>query len=159
MKKKVILNKTEQMIDIIQRGSDSLTFSLEKKEYHFRKINDSTIEFEGKNYHFATEKFGHKGVLQVFMDDLETYIEFPGKVQGKKQGLHSEGSLESPMPGKIFKILKSKGEKVKANEPILILEAMKMEHTIKAQKEGVVKNIFFKEGEQVAGGAPLCEIE
>ena len=63
------------------------------------------------------------------------------------------------MPGKIFKILKEIGEDVAIGDTILILEAMKMEHAIKATKDGVVKEIFFKEGEQVTGGAELCSIE
>ena len=69
------------------------------------------------------------------------------------------GSLQSPMPGKIFKILKDKGQKVIAGETVLILEAMKMEHAIKAPKDGVVTDIFFKEGEQVQGGVSLCDID
>ena len=63
------------------------------------------------------------------------------------------------MPGKIFKILKDVGSQVKKGEPILILEAMKMEHSIRSDKDGIVKKINFKVGELVQGGVTLAEVQ
>ena len=63
------------------------------------------------------------------------------------------------MPGKIFKILKNEGDQVNKGETILILEAMKMEHPIKSDKDGVIKKIYFKLNEQVSGHVPLALIE
>ena len=63
------------------------------------------------------------------------------------------------MPGKIFKIVKDAGTEVKKGEPILILEAMKMEHSIRSDKDGKVKKIFYKVGELVQGGVILAEVE
>ena len=159
MNKKIIFNQEELQIHIIDKKNDRLVFEYEGKEYHFHKRNDSTIEMNGKNHKYTTQKFHKDGTIQVFVDDMEAYLSLPGKVKGKKQGSLSLGSLQSPMPGKIFKVLKTPGEAVKKGEPILILEAMKMEHTIKAKKDSVLKKIFFNEGEQVSGGAELCEIE
>ena len=76
----------------------------------------------------------------------------------KKAASHA-GGLTSPMPGKIFKILKDAGSEVKKGEPILILEAMKMEHSIRSDKDGKIKKIFFKVGELVQGGVTLAEVE
>lgn len=159
MNKKIIFNQEELEIHITDKSANSIQFELNGKEYRFQRNNDSTIELNGKNHKFQTQKFNKDGTIQVFVDDMEAYLSMPGKVKGKKGGAASEGSLQSPMPGKIFKVLKEVGAEVKKDEPILILEAMKMEHTIKAQKDGVIKSIFFNEGEQVVGGAQLCEIE
>jgi biotin carboxyl carrier protein len=63
------------------------------------------------------------------------------------------------MPGKIFKVLLKEGDSVKIGDIILIMEAMKMEHAIKANKDGVVSKILFGEGEQVSGNSALCELE
>jgi biotin carboxyl carrier protein len=63
------------------------------------------------------------------------------------------------MPGKIFKVLLGPKDDVKKGDPVLIVEAMKMEHTIRATKDGIIKEIFFNEGDQVQGGVLLCEIE
>jgi len=63
------------------------------------------------------------------------------------------------MPGKIIKVLTQAGLKVKKDEPLLILEAMKMEHTITAPADGVVKEIHYGAGEQVLEGAELITLE
>ena len=90
---------------------------------------------------------------------MECFVLFPTKAQSFGNKALGEGSLQSPMPGKIFKIFKDVGESVASGDAIMILEAMKMEHTIKAQKDGVIKNIYYKVGEQVQGGVELCEID
>ncbi|MBI1942516.1 MAG: acetyl-CoA carboxylase biotin carboxylase subunit [Betaproteobacteria bacterium] len=69
------------------------------------------------------------------------------------------GSLAAPMPGRILQVLVQPGAQVARGAPLLILEAMKMEHTITAPHEGRVRRIFFKAGEQVAEGADLLELE
>jgi len=76
----------------------------------------------------------------------------------KKAGAHA-GGLTSPMPGKIFKVLKEAGSEVKKGDAILILEAMKMEHSIRSDKDGKVKKIFFQVGQLVQGGVTLAEVE
>jgi 3-methylcrotonyl-CoA carboxylase alpha subunit len=65
------------------------------------------------------------------------------------------GSLAAPMPGKVIRVLVEAGAQVKKGEALLILEAMKMEHTITAPANGVVKEILFAAGEQVPEGAEL----
>jgi 3-methylcrotonyl-CoA carboxylase alpha subunit len=69
------------------------------------------------------------------------------------------GSLNAPMPGKIIQVLSRPGAPVKKGQPLLILEAMKMEHTITAPADGVVKEVHFAAGEQVPEGAELITLE
>jgi len=69
------------------------------------------------------------------------------------------GSLAAPMSGKVVKVLTQMGAKVAKGDPLLILEAMKMEHTIAAPKDGVVKEIHYSAGEQVPEGAELITLE
>jgi 3-methylcrotonyl-CoA carboxylase alpha subunit len=63
------------------------------------------------------------------------------------------------MPGKIIAVLVKSGAKVEKGTPLIILEAMKMEHTIVAQGRGTVTEIHYKVGEQVAEGAELLGFE
>jgi 3-methylcrotonyl-CoA carboxylase alpha subunit len=63
------------------------------------------------------------------------------------------------MPGKIIAIEVQAGDKVKRGQALLVMEAMKMEHTIVAGADGVVENIYFGVGEQVAEGAVLISLE
>ena len=69
------------------------------------------------------------------------------------------GGLTAPMPGKIVALLAQPGQKVERGTPLLILEAMKMEHTITAPAAGTVKAFCYAAGEQVADGAALVEFE
>jgi 3-methylcrotonyl-CoA carboxylase alpha subunit len=69
------------------------------------------------------------------------------------------GSLAAPMPGRIVQVMSRPGETVKKGQALLILEAMKMEHTITAPADGVVKEIHFAAGEQVLEGAELVTLE
>jgi 3-methylcrotonyl-CoA carboxylase alpha subunit len=69
------------------------------------------------------------------------------------------GSLAAPMPGKIIQVLAKPGTAVKRGEPLLILEAMKMEHTIAAPADGVVEEVHYAAGEQVLEGAQLITLK
>jgi 3-methylcrotonyl-CoA carboxylase alpha subunit len=69
------------------------------------------------------------------------------------------GQLTAPMPGKIVQVLVAEGAKVEKGQPLLILEAMKMEHTISAPARGTVAKLPFRAGDQVAEGAVLLNLE
>jgi 3-methylcrotonyl-CoA carboxylase alpha subunit len=65
------------------------------------------------------------------------------------------GRLTAPMPGKVVAVLVGGGQEVKKGDPLVIMEAMKMEHTIAAPNDGVVDEVLYQVGDQVADGAPL----
>ncbi|MBI3370443.1 MAG: acetyl/propionyl/methylcrotonyl-CoA carboxylase subunit alpha [Betaproteobacteria bacterium] len=65
------------------------------------------------------------------------------------------GSLAAPMPGKVVAVLVEPGARVEKGAPLVILEAMKMEHTIVAPSAGTVKEVCFTSGEQVSEGVDL----
>ena len=71
----------------------------------------------------------------------------------------AEGGLTAPMPGKVIALIAPVGGRVEKGAPLLILEAMKMEHTIAAPASGTVKAFLFNVGEQVSDGAELVEFE
>jgi len=71
----------------------------------------------------------------------------------------SHGAVQSPMPGRIVKVLANVGQQVKQGDPILVLEAMKMTHQILAPIDGTVKGIYFGPNDLVSGEATLFEIQ
>jgi len=66
--------------------------------------------------------------------------------------------VRAPMPGKIVKILVAEGDQVVENQPIIIIEAMKMENELRASSDGVVTKIMVKEGDTVEGNTKLITI-
>ena len=69
------------------------------------------------------------------------------------------GRLTAPMPGKVIAVMVQEGQSVEAGQPLLVMEAMKMEHTLTAPQAGRVQTLFYGPGDQVADGAQLLAIE
>ena len=70
-----------------------------------------------------------------------------------------EGSLVSPMPGKVTEVNVKQGQKVSMGDELVVIEAMKMNHAISADQDGTVDEIFIKVGDQVDLGANLLILE
>ena len=75
------------------------------------------------------------------------------------QATDAAGDMTAPMPGKIIAIAVEPGQKVAQGQPLLVMEAMKMEHTIAAAVAGEVAEIFYSVGDQVAEGATLIALK
>ena len=71
----------------------------------------------------------------------------------------NEGEFTAPMPGKVLEVLIPEGATVSEGQPLMVLEAMKMEHRILADREGVVTVIHYSPGDQVDAGSVLLELE
>ena len=71
----------------------------------------------------------------------------------------NESAFTAPMPGKVLEILIPEGAKVSEGQPLMVLEAMKMEHRILANKKGVVTAIHYSQGDQVDAGSVLLDLE
>uniref|UniRef100_H3C4J4 Methylcrotonoyl-CoA carboxylase subunit alpha, mitochondrial n=1 Tax=Tetraodon nigroviridis TaxID=99883 RepID=H3C4J4_TETNG len=72
-------------------------------------------------------------------------------------GAGAQGGAVAPMTGTIEKVLVKAGDRVAVGDPLMVMIAMKMEHTIRAPKSGVIKKVFFSEGSQANRHAPLVE--
>ena len=68
------------------------------------------------------------------------------------------GTLASPMPGQLVKAFVSAGDRVEAGTALLVVEAMKIEHTITAPASGEVKEVFYAVGDKVDEGVELLEL-
>jgi len=77
---------------------------------------------------------------------------------GKGAAGSGSGELRAPMPGRVVKVLVSKGEAVELGAPVIIVEAMKMENELQAPVSGAVTRILAGEGETVDAGQVLVEI-
>jgi pyruvate carboxylase len=68
-------------------------------------------------------------------------------------------SLTAPMPGTVIRVLAQPGDRVAHRQPLLVLEAMKMETPVASPYDAVVKAVHVAEGDRVAGGALLVELD
>ena len=69
------------------------------------------------------------------------------------------GNLISPMPGTVIEVTASEGQQVRKGDTLLVLEAMKIEHTILAPHDGTVQSLHYQAGDMVEEGAELLVLE
>jgi 3-methylcrotonyl-CoA carboxylase alpha subunit len=144
-------------IEIEKFTSTQMKFAFCEQEFEY-KFYGNDIIYNSHVFSSHIFKLLPSEKYQAFINDCECMIDLQGKTSSQSTGVGVAGGVRSPMPGKIFKVLKEAGQSVDSGEAIMILEAMKMEHTIRSPQKGVIKNIFFNVGEQVSGGVDLCEI-
>jgi 3-methylcrotonyl-CoA carboxylase alpha subunit len=114
---------------------------------------DLSIRLGGTSMHGSVRRDGD--VYHVFTGGRHFTLAYNDPMMQAGE-LESTGArLTAPMPGKVVAVLASKGQQVKKGEPLVIMEAMKMEHTIAAPGDGLVEEILYQVGDQVADGAPL----
>jgi 3-methylcrotonyl-CoA carboxylase alpha subunit len=99
-----------------------------------------------------------QGSVVSFTYEGETYTVDTGERSGRPRRRHRDQSMSAPMPGVVLKILASEGQQVTKGAPLVILEAMKMEHVIAAPRDGTVAAINCREGELVQPGVDLIEL-
>lgn len=79
--------------------------------------------------------------------------------QARTRGAAEGGSLEAPMPGVVTRVMVKGGDEVRKGQPLLAIEAMKMEHVLRAPRDGRVKAVAAKAGEMAQSGVALIELE
>ncbi|SCA55239.1 Acetyl-/propionyl-coenzyme A carboxylase alpha chain (Includes: Biotin carboxylase; Biotin carboxyl carrier protein) [Candidatus Terasakiella magnetica] len=100
----------------------------------------------------------HGDNLEILVHGLAHALKLFDPMAASENMDEVSGSLTSPMPGKVVSVLVEKGQEVSEGDSLMILEAMKMEHTIFAPMEGVVEDIFFNAGDQLEEGVELLKI-
>ena len=155
MKKQFVVDDEIVDVDVVEETPSFVLFKFNGEEYsvNLGRRDDvmMVLNHKGKNRKVITSE------AQFVVDGHEFTIESGKKSRNKSKG-NVQGHMNSPMPGKILKIFVKVGDTVTAGTPILVMEAMKMEHTIKASGDGVIEKLFFKEGDQVTGGVELVKL-
>lgn len=156
MKRELQLNSEKIVLELNKKDATHVSFAWQGKSFEFELVTKTDSKIILKDQSGTLHHLVMDGSLIVGegKDAL-----FTTGVSVGKTSQSGGGDMTSPMPGKVFKVLVKAGENVVSGQTLMILEAMKMEHAIKASKDGVVKKILFKEGELVKGGMPLVELE
>ena len=155
-------HKTCWKISLQESGKDWIHYDISKNDYKFAEEYVSFL-FEGKSYLidvigkdtdytvFARNSFR---TIKIFNDEMLLHESLK-----KGSGFGGDEELKAGMPGKIIEIFAKQGELVKANKPLLIMEAMKMENEMRTSRDVKIKEICIKQGDSVETGAILIKFE
>ncbi len=124
---------------------------------HINRIEDTIAEVEvnGTPYKVEMDKPAKKQVVTMTRP-AQTLV---APVARPQQAASGSGTLKSPLPGVILEINVAVGDTVKKGQKVIVLEAMKMENVINADRDGVIKEIKVNKGDSVLEGADLVVIE
>jgi biotin carboxyl carrier protein len=135
---KVEINGKSVSAELIKINSQSYLLQYENKVFEVtsNKIDKDRFGFLIEGQYFDTVV--RTRLQETINELLRNEIKFSHNLE-----------VRAPMPGLILKLLKQRGDNVKTGEPLLILEAMKMENEIRSVADGIVKEIHVKEGTSV----------
>jgi 3-methylcrotonyl-CoA carboxylase alpha subunit len=102
---------------------------------------------------------GADDVAHVFAAHGATRISVVDALSHAGETQEAGGRLTAPMPGKVVSFAVQVGDKVKTGQPLAVMEAMKMEHTMAAPADGEVLELLYAPGDQVAEGAELLKLK
>ena len=152
--------ETEKAVNAGYAG-DSFVLEFEGKTVtaagRFTGSSELRVDLGGRRINVTVVSANEK--RHVFIDGVSFVFAAIDPLFHAGSGGGAEGGLTAPMPGKVIALIAPVGSKVEKGAPLLILEAMKMEHTIAAPVAGTVKAFHFNVGEQVSDGAELVEFE
>lgn len=151
IKKKLDDQKNEYFVITV----DGFPYKVEAK-----KLNDGKIEFtlNGEIYKALVTKDGDYRLVFHEGHSFKVRKTETSSLMSDDQGLVAD-KVTAPMPGVIIQYLVNEGEEVKANQKVVILEAMKMQNTLVSPYDGTVSKVPFKAGDQVQEGAELIKID
>ena len=130
-----------------QPGQRRFRFSLTGNSY--------CVQVVRKGISFQIDYFGHRSVFKVLTPVAARY----NRHMLKKTNLQMSPFLKSPMPGLLVEISVEEGQEVKSGDPIAIVEAMKMENTLRAERDGTVAKILAEIGDSLAADQPILEFK
>jgi len=162
----IIINGSKKKVNIINEKEASIDgkvvdYSLESLNYSTYLLRINNIFYEISSEKVDEEKYSLlvKGKKIITIARTELQERAAKLIEDTKASSKHQICINAPMPGIILKINKNVGDKIIENESVLILEAMKMENDLRAPGSGLIKKIFFSEGNKVEKGDKLFLID
>ena len=151
----------------IESGAASRTVRVESSaaEVDGRRVELSVRELDADTREITVGGVRHRAVWardgdRVFLwCDGRSWIFTRARAARAAGAADHGGDLRAPMPGRVRRVARAEGESVERGQVVLVLEAMKMEHAIRAPRDGVLRSVRVREGDLVDAGVELAEIE
>lgn len=161
----VTINNRQRLVRISENGQ--VEVDNKKAAVEISRINNNAyiMRYGSKVFEIASNKldknkFGFLINGCYFNATVRTRLqETAEELQQNKSKAKHHSNVKAPMPGLILKIKKKAGDDVMLGEPILLLEAMKMENELRSPSSGIIKEVFFKEGQSVEKDSVIFIIE
>ena len=148
---------TEYDFEYKQERDQKFIFSNNKEAYIYSSDEDGIdMIFDGKRHYSRVTVSKNNILVHMPFGDVMLELKPRFKMPGTEVTI---GGLIAPMPGKVIDVKVKKGKKVKAGDTLVILEAMKMEHSIKASEDGTVSELLISVNDQVENGALLMVVK
>jgi 3-methylcrotonyl-CoA carboxylase alpha subunit len=145
------------MLTYLHDGALALTVGNVSGSLAFSKSGEHLdVSFAGERFRCTVHASGETD--HVFTDKGAAAIVSLDLLAHAGEGAVEGGRLTAPMPGKVVSFTVKAGDKVSKGQPLAVMEAMKMEHTISAPADGTVQEVLYAPGDQVAEGAELLKI-
>ncbi|MEE4298127.1 MAG: biotin carboxylase N-terminal domain-containing protein [Pseudomonadales bacterium] len=153
---------TEVLVERPPNGAH-VTVDGERHEVRGRLDGDRlTVEIDGVRLDFTAlrDETGSAPVIVLLGERGARAFEIVDELAGAlARDEQVPGSLLAPMPGQVIEVKVAAGDTVAAGDALLVLEAMKMEHTIRAPHDGQVRSVAYRSGDRVEEGSVLVELE
>jgi len=121
------------------------------------RLDDNELYADIDGYRQRVVVVPHDGRFTVFSQNGAMEFELAQPDFGEDAAKVTTGAFTAPMPGVIVKLLVEPSAEVKRDQPLLIMEAMKMEHRICAPADGIVEAFYFAAADSVDGGKELLK--
>jgi 3-methylcrotonyl-CoA carboxylase alpha subunit len=145
------------VLDYLHDGALRLHLEEASAPLHFsRSAAGIELQYAGQRLTVQVERSGE--VAHIFTARGATQITVLDALAHAGEAPAEGGRLTAPMPGKVVSFAVKAGDKVSKGQVLAVMEAMKMEHTIAAPAEGVVAELLYAPGDQVAEGAELLKL-
>jgi 3-methylcrotonyl-CoA carboxylase alpha subunit len=155
----IVLNGTEYDVPVVETGTGGrrrfLITAAGKTVVATGELDGNELYADIDGYRQRVVVVPHDGIFTLFGGSgaMQFSLAQPDYGEGGPDSV--AGAFSAPMPGVVVKLLAEAGARVEQDQPLIIMEAMKMEHTIRAPAPGTVTEYFFQPGEQVSGGQEL----
>ena len=148
---------TEYDFEYKQKRDQKFLFSNNKEAFIYSSDEDGIdMIYDGKRHYSRVTVSKNNILVHMPFGDVMLQLKPRFKMPGTEVTI---GGLIAPMPGKVIDVKVKKGKKVKAGDTLVILEAMKMEHSIKASEDGTVSELLISVNDQVENGALLMVVK
>ena len=121
-------------------------------------VTESTVAAVLDDERHSARWFRHGSHLHVWIGDMHEEVLIDDPRTQEFSASAATGGLTTPLPGVVSAVAVQEGQAVTAGEVLMVIEAMKMEHTIAAPYDGVVRAIHFARGDRVPEGSELLEL-